>query len=1153
MSINNIANTVFPNTLSGLDSINVTDITINGVDVTTLFVPYTGANANVDLNNKNLSAVNNVGTSSVVATGLTTTNTLKIDSVPAGTTSKYLAVNATGNVIEADITTKYVPYTGASAHVNLNAKNLSNVLTYSGTNLQVTSTETTSLLATGLAQLGTLRISSVPAGTQTNLIAVDSVGNVIIGTAPASTQLNLSPTVAPTLYYFPFITSSSAGVQTVYTDNAAITLTYDTATKTLSPYRLKIQNVPAGTQTSLLAIDSAGNVIQGTSTPPTTLLTTQTGLSQTYYPTFVSTNTTGNKSYYVPYPQTGGYNITYTTTGVLGDIGTLNIPQLVIDASVVLPSTATSFASTPLTTGSPIVYGLGIDANNLVKAYTVGAPNVTVTNTNTTYYPVFVATTMTSGVKDLYQDTTGNDFNYNPSTNLLTVGNLAVNGTIGGPNTMTFLQGGVQLMTMTSGSQQIAPQFPVVNFYGGAGAPPLNQFGGNGGTGARFILTPSTTALYPVGLGIDTGGEMWLSNRGVGFTFYNNATKTVSITTTGGLILGDNQTGALGGLNINTQGTTQSIRMGWSNLASITSSGFFNIAIGRIHGPLVTSGYDNIMIGRECFPNLTTGNNNIAIGQGNATQITTGRNCIYIGSGASGSIGGTGNVNEFVMGTNALGNGTNTITMGSTDTTGFYLSADVDTFYRATRTDVGIKLGSMFDFSVAGGWNNSNSLFVTTGGMGGNNYGIGMGYNSVDGVGQLVCLAPNVSWQPIRYKASSHQFYNTNASVVTINGSSVSSVIPYVASTGYPVCYFMPSTVGNNSSFIIADSFATYTSPATTFCRIFGTSGILFQDSNAGFQWRSVPLATPYASATQLMTLNSSGLTVATANTTTINNTGTVYTNTIAKYSGDFITVQGKYINLNSVGGGYSYFSSTATNEVWLGYSNGNYVGGMYYQIGGYFASNHLQVSNHITTAGSTTNGSGVFIKNGQNGYGFDFWTYGYGATGASTSVYVISNWSGSGVQMAAGSTSWGAYSDRRCKKNVCCIGDGHKNLMRLKPVHYNYLTDEKLFPDKTHRHGFVAQEFAEVYPQHVSYNNPPFKDVDGTEIENPISIHMVEIIPDIVDSVQYLTLKAQRHKDRIIILEDTVKTQQSQIQLLLKHLSDLTEQVNELTKQMKK
>jgi hypothetical protein len=298
------------------------------------------------------------------------------------------------------------------------------------------------------------------------------------------------------------------------------------------------------------------------------------------------------------------------------------------------------------------------------------------------------------------------------------------------------------------------------------------------------------------------------------------------------------------------------------------------------------------------------------------------------------------------------------------------------------------------------------------------------------------------------------------------------------------------------------------------------------------------------------MTLGSSGLTVGTANTTTISNSGTVLTNTVQKFSGDYLSLNSKYINLNcAFGGGYSYFSSGDPNVVWLGYSNGSYCGGMFYQTGGYYQSNHIQVSSQITTASSVTNGAGVFVANGQNNYGFDFWTYGYGATGASTSVYVISNWSGSGVQMAAGSTSWGAYSDRRCKKNVCCIADGHKHLMRLKPVQYKYLTDEKFFPDKTHRHGFVAQEFAEVYPEHVSHNNPPYKDVDGTEIENPISIHMVEIIPDIVDSVQYLTLKAQRHKDRIIVLEETVQEQKRTIQDLINHIATLTEVVNSLVK----
>ena len=415
MSLYNQTVSNTPLSLDGLVTGDFNNITIDGFPFDPKnVVPYTGATKSVNLNNRQLTNVS-----------LIDTNTLKINTVAAGTTAKYLATDSSGNVIEADITTKYVPYTGATAHVNLNAKNLSNVLTYSGTNVQVTSTETTSLLATGLAQLGSLRITSVPAGTQTNLLAVDVTGNVIVGTAPASTQLNLSPTTSPTLYYFPFISSNSAGVQTVYTDNAVIALTYDTGTKTLSPYQLKIQNVPAGTQTSLLAIDSAGNVIQGTSTPPTTLLTTQTGLVQTYYPTFVTTNTTGNKSYFVPYPQTGGYNITYTTTGVLGDVGTLSIPQMISDISMVCNG---SVQLTGLSTVAP-TFALGINASNQVVKFSAGSPNVTVTSTNSNFYPVFVNSAVSSGIKDLYQDSVAGDFSYNPSTNLLTVSNLTVSGT----------------------------------------------------------------------------------------------------------------------------------------------------------------------------------------------------------------------------------------------------------------------------------------------------------------------------------------------------------------------------------------------------------------------------------------------------------------------------------------------------------------------------------------------------------------------------------------------------------------------------------------------------------------------------------------------------------------------------------------------------
>jgi len=210
MSLNGVSNTVFPNTLNGLDSLDVTNITIDGQSLASLFVPYTSALSNVDLNAKSLTGVNSISASAVTASGLvqgqnvtatalTTTNTLKVNSVPAGTTAKYLATNATGEVIEADITTKYLPYTNATSHVNLNGKNLSNVLTYSGTNVQVTSTETTSLLATGTTQVNTLRITNVQVGTQHQLLAVDSSGNVINGTIPVPTTIDVTVIPSSTL------------------------------------------------------------------------------------------------------------------------------------------------------------------------------------------------------------------------------------------------------------------------------------------------------------------------------------------------------------------------------------------------------------------------------------------------------------------------------------------------------------------------------------------------------------------------------------------------------------------------------------------------------------------------------------------------------------------------------------------------------------------------------------------------------------------------------------------------------------------------------------------------------------------------------------------------------------------------------------------
>jgi hypothetical protein len=824
----------------------------------------------------------------------------------------------------------------------------------------------------------------------------------------------------------------------------------------------------------------------------------------------VTSQTTGDKSYFVE--RSVSYSSFFQENANPLLSGSWHLANLITDLSLIIKGDGCTFDPLPNTsTLVSLSWALGLNSSGTVVKYTPGTQTaVTATTTNSSYNMLFTSANATNGNASIFIDS-GLNITYNPSTDTFTVPNLTVGSSASIPGyallaspALTGIPTAPTAAPGTNTTQLATTAFVIAN--SGGGYLPLS-----GGTMTGTISFASGTnnllSMYYNKFNqytnyiIDGGGNQYIAIA----TDAPSASPS-PLSGTISLLRNTSITGTL--TNSSTLVSTGKITGNGGLSITNASVLYANIGIG---------GVNNIYADTQFWSS------------GGANAVMQ----ISYGSGVNQNIDSATSYNWQT-------------TLASVGTTRLNLSASQAAF----------RMGSMFDFSVAGGWDNSNSLFVTTGGNAGNNSGVGIGFNTTLDSGLLVSIAPNVAWKNMTYKALNHQFYSTNTSVLTVDASTVSSLIPYVASTGYPVCYFMPSTVGNNSSFIIADSFATYTSPATTFCRIFGTGGILFQDSNAGFQWRSVPLATPYASATQLMTLGSSGLTVGTANTTTINNTGTVYTNTVTNYSGDFITAQAKYINLNSVGGGYTYFSSTATYDVWLGYSNGNYVGGMFSQIGGYFASNHLQVSNHISTAASTTNGAGVFIKNGQNGYGFDFWTYGYGATGASTSVYVISNWSGTGVQMAAGSTSWGAYSDRRCKKNVCCIGDGHKHLMRLKPVQYKYLTDEKFFPDKMHRHGFVAQEFAEVYPQHVSHNNPPYKDVDGTEIENPISIHMVEIIPDIVDSVQYLTLKAQRHKDRIIVLEETVQEQHNKIdqqdrtiQDLINHVATLTEVVNSLVK----
>jgi hypothetical protein len=116
-----------------------------------------------------------------------------------------------------------------------------------------------------------------------------------------------------------------------------------------------------------------------------------------------------------------------------------------------------------------------------------------------------------------------------------------------------------------------------------------------------------------------------------------------------------------------------------------------------------------------------------------------------------------------------------------TNTLGATTWSTVASVAKMSTAQMGFRMGSMFDFSTAGTWDNNNSLFVTTGGLGGTNPGVGIGYNTASDIGLLACIAPNVAWKGMRYKALNHQFFVGG----NVSQAGVNTVGLYADNAGY--------------------------------------------------------------------------------------------------------------------------------------------------------------------------------------------------------------------------------------------------------------------------------------------------------------------------------------------------------------------------------
>lgn len=231
--------------------------------------------------------------------------------LPAGTAVATLGITSTGDICPASAVGDALLAGGSFA----SPQNFTGYNSFIG------------LTSTGTIISNNLRLTTLSSGTQVGLLAYDSAGNVIIGSSTgAPTQINATLINSGTLYPA-FFNTSAGGVQTVYVENGG-DLRYAPATNTLTSVnfagsltgnadsatlininasspnaswypiftsvntggnqqartetggnvyynpntnifttgKLQITTVPTGTQTYLLAVDSAGNVIQGTVT-----------------------------------------------------------------------------------------------------------------------------------------------------------------------------------------------------------------------------------------------------------------------------------------------------------------------------------------------------------------------------------------------------------------------------------------------------------------------------------------------------------------------------------------------------------------------------------------------------------------------------------------------------------------------------------------------------------------------------------------------------------------------------------------------------------------------------------------------------------------------------------------------------------------------
>jgi hypothetical protein len=220
---------------------------------------------------------------------------------------------------------------------------------------------------------------------------------------------------------------------------------------------------------------------------------------------------------------------------------------------------------------------------------------------------------------------------------------------------------------------EIRANATVGNTFIGLGAGRYNTTGGYNTANGLYSLLSNTTGNYNT-----ANGYASLYSNTTGGNNTANGLSSLYSNTTGG----NNTANGVSSLYSNTTGVENTAN-GMYSLYSNTT-GNYNTANGNASLYSNTTGVQNTANGYASLNSNTTGNYNTANGMHSGRYIAngitgriTGNNGIYFGYNSKASADGTDN--EIVIGYNAVGNGSNTTTLGNTSIIKTVLRGNVET------------------------------------------------------------------------------------------------------------------------------------------------------------------------------------------------------------------------------------------------------------------------------------------------------------------------------------------------------------------------------------------------------------------------------------------------------------------------------------------